>query len=137
MDKDSKRAIIVVLAIMCAIAIVIIYSLTHPDPVQLKPTDSCGMFDGATKLEITFDNKEYEITSEDVIDDIVLLCREEWDEPTSTIAKEDCEMFVRFCDAWGSLWVDTDTLNAFMNTTAVSIDSSIVELIKANMVPVR
>lgn len=136
LDKNSKRAIIVVIAIMCLLTIAMIHACTHPDPYQLRPTDSVGMFDGATKLEITFDNKKYEITSEEVIDNIVSLCRTDWGDPQYEISKNKCDMIVVFYGARATLWVNTSNLSAFINDTKVQMNPEILDLIKSNMRPI-
>ena len=54
------------------------------------------MFDKATRIEIIFNDNEYIVSNPDEIEQIIRLCRQNWEPSNTHITKEDCDMCVKF-----------------------------------------
>ena len=70
------------------------------------------MFDKATRIEIIFNDNEYIVSNPDEIEQIIRLCRQNWEPSNTHITKEDCDMCVKFIGTDTEVWVDTETLSS-------------------------
>lgn len=64
--------------------------------IKVKGGEGYGMFDKATRIEIIFNDNEYIVSNPDEIEQIIRLCRQNWEPSNTHITKEDCDMCVKF-----------------------------------------
>ncbi len=82
--------------------------------IKVKGGEGYGMFDKATRIEIIFNDNEYIVSNPDEIEQIIRLCRQNWEPSNTHITKEDCDMCVKFIGTDTEVWVDTETLSSYI-----------------------
>ena len=88
------------------------------------------MFDKATRIEIIFNDNEYIVSNPDEIEQIIRLCRQNWEPSNTHITKEDCDMCVKFIGTDTEVWVDTETLSSYIGESFVQMPEDLFKKIK-------
>lgn len=126
-----KRSLCIAMLVLISV-LVIIFLIVNMDKnsSKIKGGEGCGMFDNATKIEIAFNDKEYIVSDLDEIEQIIRLCRQNWEPSNTNITKEDCDMFIRFIGARENVWVNTETLSAYVGNSFVQMPEDLFQKIK-------
>lgn len=98
--------------------------------IKVKGGEGYGMFDKATRIEIIFNDNEYIVSNPDEIEQIIRLCRQNWEPSNTHITKEDCDMCVKFIGTDTEVWVDTETLSSYIGESFVQMPEDLFKKIK-------
>ncbi len=82
------------------------------------------------KLRLYLTNKEYIVSNSDEIEQIIRLCRKSWEPSNTHITKEDCDMLIKFIGTGTNVWVDTETLSAYIGESFVQMPEDLFQKIK-------
>ena len=88
--------------------------------IKVKGGEGYGIFDKATRIEIIFNDNEQ----------IIRLCRQNWEPSNTHITKEDCDMCVKFIGTDTEVWVDTETLSSYIGESFVQMPEDLFKKIK-------
>ena len=77
-----------------------------------------------------FDDNEYIVSNPDEIEQIIRLCRQNWEPSNTHITKEDCDMCVKFIGTDTEVWVDTETLSSYIGESFVQMPEDLFKKIK-------
>ena len=80
--------------------------------------------------EIIFNDNEYIVSNPDEIEQIIRLCRQNWEPSNTHITKEDCDMCVKFIGTDTEVWVDTETLSSYIGESFVQMPEDLFKKIK-------
>ena len=94
--------------------------------IKVKGGEGYGMFDKATRIEIIFNDNEYIVSNPDEIEQIIRLCRQNWEPSNTHITKEDCDMCVKFIGTDTEVWVDTETLSSYLSRFSTLYNASVI-----------
>lgn len=100
------------------------------ESIKPKGGEGYGMFDKATRIEIIFNDNEYIVSNPDEIEQIIRLCRQNWEPSNTHITKEDCDMCVKFIGTDTEVWVDTETLSSYIGESFVQMPEDLFKKIK-------
>ena len=100
------------------------------ESIKPKGGEGYGMFDKATRIEIIFNDNEYIVSNSDEIEQIIRLCRQNWEPSNTHITKEDCDMCVKFIGTDTEVWVDTETLSSYIGESFVQMPEDLFKKIK-------
>lgn len=98
--------------------------------IKVKGGEGYGIFDKATRIEIIFNDNEYIVSNPDEIEQIIRLCRQNWEPSNTHITKEDCDMCVKFIGTDTEVWVDTETLSSYIGESFVQMPEDLFKKIK-------
>ena len=98
--------------------------------IKVKGGEGYGMFDKATRIEIIFNDNEYIVSNPDEIEQIIRLCRQNWEPSNTNTTKEDCDMCVKFIGTDTEVWVDTETLSSYIGESFVQMPEDLFKKIK-------
>lgn len=126
----KKSLCIAMLVLLSAIAI--LYLDVNMDKNGNKPKggEGCGMFDKTTKIEIIYDDREYVVSDSEELEKIIRLCRRSWDPANTHIAKEDCDMLIKFIGTDTDIWVNTETLSSYIGDIFVQMPEDLFQEIR-------
>ena len=79
---------------------------------------------------IIFNDNEYIVSNPDEIEQIIRLCRQNWEPSNTHITKEDCDMCVKFIGTDTEVWVDTETLSSYIGESFVQMPEDLFKKIK-------
>lgn len=100
------------------------------ESIKPKGGEGYGMFDKATRIEIIFNDNEYIVSNPDEIEQIIRLCRQNWEPSNTHITKEDCDMCVKFIGTDTEVWVDTETLSSYIGESFVQCQKIYLKKLK-------
>lgn len=126
-----KRSLCIgMFALLFTIIIIFLIVSTNKSSSKTKGGQGYGMFDKATKIEIIFSDKEYIVSNSDEIEQIIRLCRQSWEPSNTHITKEDCDMLIKFIGTGTNVWVNTETLSAYIGESFVQMPEDLFQKIK-------
>ena len=70
------------------------------------------------------------VSNPDEIEQIIRLCRQNWEPSNTHITKEDCDMCVKFIGTDTEVWVDTETLSSYIGESFVQMPEDLFKKIK-------
>ncbi|MCI9528003.1 MAG: hypothetical protein HFH37_14120 [Lachnospiraceae bacterium] len=126
----KRNACIAMIALLSTIIIVFLIVSMDKNSSKIKGGEGYGMFDKATKIEIIFNDKEYIVSNSDEIEQIIRLCRKSWEPSNTHITKEDCDMLIKFIGTGTNVWVNTETLSAYIGESFVQMPEDLFQKIK-------
>lgn len=129
--KTIVISTIIILALIVVASVVIMNKHQANIGEKVKGGEGCGMFDNATRIEVTYNESKYSISDTDEVQQIIKLCRtSSWESSDDSVSKDDCDLLIEFIGARSNILADTQTLSAYIaEETHVKMPEDLLQLV--------